>query len=133
VDAKIAWLENRELERRLGWGKALEPTLWRVFPPAGSDAEIRDYYGALWGKLNQFVHPSREFRYRMICDQPHLFTDAFDEKWATEGLSLTSDVFDIIWLTVLGRFPESATLLSDKHAFRLCPITKSMVQSMHEP
>src|SRR5262249_18422053 len=133
VEGKIDWLEDRESKHKLGWHQTLEPTLRQVFPPTGSVAEVRDYYTGLWGKLNEFVHPSREFRYRMICEQPHQFIEAFDQKWAKEGLSVTTGIFDIIWLTVLGRFPESATLLSGKHAFALCPLTKRIVQSMHEP
>jgi hypothetical protein len=129
VDAKIAWLENRYVN----WRDTLEPTLWHVFPPAASDMEVRDYFRGLWGKLNRYVHPSQEFRYRMIGERPLLLTDGFDETWAKEGLSVTSDVFDLIWLTVLGRFPASATLVSVANTFRLCPLTKAMVQSMHEP
>lgn len=122
ADDKIEWLENHK--PRLNWANAIAPGLRRVL--GDSDATIDDLHH-LWDLLNKCVHPSKEFRYRMIEDSNLLVTDGFDESWAKESLDASAEVFDLVWLSVLARFPKCCEHLERPNTFKASPRTKQRI------
>jgi hypothetical protein len=68
------------------------------------------------------VHPSGEIRENLMGESGLHVRDAFDEGWARETLRDALEVFEILWLAVLARFPAAIlALLADPHTFRVCP------------
>jgi hypothetical protein len=127
---KSDWLADREEKRRLNWNSVMSPGLLRLFPTM-QHAEIEDVFHPIWAHLSGSVHPSSDLRIRKIDyselkDDMHLL-DSFNEAWAIESLDLSSQVFDLIWLAVLSRFPNCLPLLSDPKSFRHCPMTRDLV------
>ena len=47
-----------------------------------------------------------------------------------ETLADAAEVFGLVWLTVLSRFPAAApALLADPHTFRACPQLRAVLES----
>jgi hypothetical protein len=54
--------------------------------------------------------------------------DAFDEGWARATLADAADVFGLIWLAVLSRFPLAVpALLANADTFRACPQLRAVL------
>jgi hypothetical protein len=124
VDHKIAWLEARK--PRPNWKTVVEPTLRAVLPCIEHD-RIPDHYQPLWQTLNRCVHPSAELRYKLIGPSALLVTDSFDSAWAAESVQAASDVFDLVWIAVLSRFPKCVPLLKNSNAFADCPHAHTLI------
>jgi hypothetical protein len=122
ADDKIEWLET--LKPPLHWNTAIAPGLRKVV--GESESTINDLH-ATWNRLNECVHPSKEFRYRMIEPSNLLVTDGFDEAWANEALDISAEIFDLVWLSVLARFPKCCEHLEGSNSFKACPRTKMSV------
>jgi hypothetical protein len=116
---KHEWLTNRE--DQLDWRRLIAPTLARLFPaniPADIDARFRP----LWQRLNHGVHPSGDLREKLIGASALHVRDAFDEAWARQTHADAVEVFGLIWLAILSRFPDAIpALLADPHTFQVCP------------
>src|SRR2546427_3547396 len=112
LDDKISWLEQHESTLR--WGNCIYPVLGRVFPLVEQEQEVREHYRQLWQSLNRYVHPSVDLVSRMIEESSLLVTDGFDETWATEIIQDATEVFDLIWLAVISRFPRCVPLLAQQ-------------------
>lgn len=127
VQKKLDWLENRK--PRLNWENCLRPVLFQVFPLAEEETEVGEHYRELWQSLNKYVHPSQELFYRMLDDSALLVRDGFDEGWAREIMQVATEVFDLIWLAVMGRFPNCAPALEQKGLLKDYPITGLVLSS----
>jgi hypothetical protein len=126
LDDKISWLEERE--SNLGWGNCICPMLGKVFPLVEQEQEVREHYRQLWQSLNRYAHPSVGLVSRMIGESALLFTDSFDEVWAREIIQDATEVFDLIWLAVISRFPKCAPLLAQQEYGLVCPLTQAVVE-----
>jgi len=126
LDDKILWLEERE--SNLGWGNCICPMLGKVFPLVEQEQEVQEHYHQLWQSLNRYVHPSVGLVSRMIGESALLFTDSFDEIWATEIIQDATEVFDLIWLAVISRFPKCAPLLAQQEYGLVCPLTQAVLE-----
>jgi hypothetical protein len=102
---QLVWLD--EQEGNLTWGRYIQEVLKAVHPLAKEKAEVRTYYHDRWRYLNQHVHPSAHLSVR-LADTGQILTDCFDEEWAAETLAAARDVFDLVWLAVLHRYPKAA-------------------------
>jgi len=124
MDDKHDWLTQRE--DRLNWRSVIAPTLTRLFS-AGTPAEIDSHFKPLWDRLNRCVHPSGELREKLIGESALLHRDAFDEAWARETHADAVEVFGLICLAVLSRFPAAVpALLADSNIFRMCPQLRTL-------
>ena len=121
LDEKHDWLTKRE--GRLNWQTLIAPTLAKLFS-AGTPEEVESRFKPLWDRLNRCVHPTGELCEKLIAnpDAPLHAIDAFDEAWARETCREAAEVFSLLWLAVLSRFPEAVpALLADPHSFEACP------------
>jgi hypothetical protein len=126
LDDKIAWLMQRET--KLGWNTVIAPTLAHLFP-ADAPGAAQDRFKPLWDRLNRVVHPSGDLRLRLVDKSALLVRDAFDEGWARETLADAAEVFGLIWLAVLSRFPDAIpALLADPNTFRACPQVRAVLE-----
>lgn len=100
---KFDWLHK--YGGKLDWNRCIEPILRRVHPLADREKEVRDHYHQLWQYLNLYVHPSAYLAVQMVGESSLLVTDNFDREWATRALAVGSDVFDLVWLTILHHYP----------------------------
>jgi hypothetical protein len=109
LDDKVAWLEKRERERgrgrNLNWDGCIEPVLRSVFPLADREKKVRDFYQAQYKELHQYVHPSVYLGEKMIGESALHVIDNFDDELALEAIRAASNVFDLVWLTVLRHHP----------------------------
>lgn len=110
ADDKVDWLDR--YSRKLNWPSCIEPTMKTVFPLAGQQKEVLDYYYDLWNSLNEHVHPSGTQLNRLVGESTLLVLDNFDEEWARETIAAARCVFDVIWLAVLNRYPLAFNRLS---------------------
>jgi hypothetical protein len=119
LDDKNAWLMQRET--RLNWNTVIAPTLALLFPADAPEA-IQGRFKPLWDRLNRIVHPSGDLRLMLVDESTLLVRDAFDEQWARETLADAAEVFGLICLAVVTRFPDALpALLANPHTFRACP------------
>ena len=126
VDDKHEWLAASE--NRMGWPNLMLPVLRQVFAQDDEKA-IRDCFKPIWETLNGYVHPSATLREDLIEDSGLLFRDAFDENLASKSLHYASQVFDLLWLAMLWRFPKAkARLLADANAFKRSPRVRPMIE-----
>jgi hypothetical protein len=64
----------------------------------------------------------------MMGESALLVTDSFDETWATEIIQDATEVFDLIWLAVISRFPKCAPLLAQQEYGLVCPLTQTVLE-----
>lgn len=126
LEKKVQWLHQHE--RQLSWRTCIRPTLEKVFPLVAREKEVLEHYQELWQSLNKYVHPSVDLVSRMMGESALLVTDSFDETWATEIIQDATEVFDVIWLAVISRFPECAPLLAQQEHGLSCPLTQSVLK-----
>lgn len=124
LDLKIHWLE----QRKLNWRNCIGPVLGKVFPLAAQEKNAAERYYALWQTLNSYVHPSADLFSKLVGESALLATDRFDAAWATEILAMATQVFDVIWLALLSRFPRTALLLAQNEHGLVCPLTQMIVE-----
>lgn len=120
VDDKVAWLHKHEW--KINWRSVIRPLVYKVI-----EKRERQHYSHIWGSLNRSVHASVELRYRLIDESALAIRDAFDLRWAKDTCQIASDVFDVIWLVVLRRFPDCIPFLGGKNCFINTPRTKSLI------
>ncbi len=54
--------------------------------------------------------------------------DSFDEGWARQTLADAAEVFGLIWLAVLSRFPAAVpALFANADTFRACPQVRAVL------
>lgn len=121
VDEKIEWLQDRE--RDLNWGNVIHPTLSSLLPKSAQNSGAGSYRD-LWQQMNECVHPTKTIRDKMIEESTLLLADNFDENWANETLDAATQVFDLIWLTILDRFPNIKSSLDIEKSFRTSPLVR---------
>ncbi len=126
LDDKISWLEQHESNLR--WDNCISPMLGKVFPLVEQEQEVREHYRQLWKSLNRYAHPSVGLISRMIEESALMVTDSFDEIWATEIIQDATEVFDLIWLAVISRFPKCAPLLAQQEYGLVCPLTQAALE-----
>jgi hypothetical protein len=127
LEDKHNWLMQRE--DRPNWKTVIAPTLARLFT-AGAPAGIEFHFKPLWDRLNRCVHPSGELREKLVGESALLARDASDEKWARETHAEATEVFALVWLTILSRFPGAVpALLTDQETFRACPQLRAVLGS----
>jgi hypothetical protein len=127
VDDKHDWLTQRE--NKLNWRTLIVSTLSSLFT-ADSQEEIESQFKPLWDRLNACVHPSGDLREKLAGDSTLLAVDAFDEAWARETHRDTAEVFAVIWLAIMSRFPGAApALLADATTFHVCPQLRSVLRA----
>lgn len=102
--------------------------LGKVFPLVEQEQEVREHYRQLWQSLNRYVHPSVALVSRMIEESALMVTDSFDETWATEIIQDATEVFDLIWLAVISRFPCCVPLLAQQEYGLACPLTQVVLE-----
>jgi len=125
LDDKHDWLTKRQ--HRLNWPLLIAPTMTRLFP-ADTPAEVEAHFKPLWDRLNRCVHPSGALREKSIGESALHVRDAFDETWARETHVDAVDVFGLIFLAVLARFPAAVpVLLADPNSFRGCPQLRAVL------
>jgi hypothetical protein len=128
IAEKHDWLTERE--ERLNWGTTIAPTLARLIPGADETC-IGSHYRPLWQRLNRCVHPSGELREKLVSESALLVHDAFDEEWAREALTYAAQVFALIWMAVLSRFPAAIPrVLSKQNAFQTCPQVREWLKRL---
>jgi hypothetical protein len=85
----------------------------------------------VWQRLNRCVHPSGELRERLTDESALLARDAFDERWARETQADALEVFGLIQLAVVLRFPNARrALLADPHVFRTRPQLRAALEKV---
>lgn len=120
VDAKVEWLNKHA--RHIHWRSIIRPLVDKVVA-----TRDRHHYAQIWGNLNRCVHPSLNLRYRLIDESSLGITDNFDLQWARDTCRIASDVFDVIWLIVLRRFPDCIPLLDGKNFFLNTPRSRALI------
>jgi hypothetical protein len=131
LDDKNAWLMQQET--RLNWNTLIAPTLARLFPADAPEAR-HEHFRPLWDRLNRMVHPSGELRLMLVDESALLVRDAFDERWARETLADAAEVFALIWLAILSRFPAAVpALVADPHTFRSCRQLRAVLEGTVPP
>jgi len=131
VDDKHEWLARNE--KSMGWRTPILPLLERLFP-MDNQKEIENCFKPTWDTLNCYVHPSAILRDDLIEESGLLFRDAFDEKLANKALHYATEVFELVWLAVLWRFPKAKPrLLSDPNVFKKCPRVRAMLEKSQGP
>src|SRR5262249_30293791 len=127
LDDKHNWLTEREC--RLDWRRLIAPILSRLFS-AGTAAEVESLFKPLWDRLNRCVHPPGELREKLVGESGLHARDAFDQGWARETLVDAAQVFGLIWLATLSRFPGAVpVLLADADTFHACPQLRAVLKS----
>ncbi len=125
LNEKHDWLMSRE--DRLNWRTLIAPTLARLFT-AEEPGEIEAHFKPLWERLNHCVHATGQLRERMSGESGLLVQDAFDPDWARDTHADAVEVFEVIWLAILSRFPLAVpALLADPCAFKACSATPKCV------
>jgi hypothetical protein len=125
VGEKHDWLTQRE--EQLRW-PFIALTLRRLFS-AGVPGEAEALFKPLWDRLNRCVHPSGELREKLVGESVLHAVDAFNEGWARQTLADAEEVFGLIWLAVLSRFPRAVpALLADPNTFRACPQMRAVLE-----
>jgi hypothetical protein len=126
IDDKHDWLTKQE--DRLNWKTLIGPTLARLFP-AGAPSDAASYFKPLWDRLNRCVHPSGDLREKLVGESALHARDAFDEAWARETRAAAVEVFGLIWLAVLSRFPAAVpALIADPSIFQACPQLRKVLE-----
>jgi hypothetical protein len=120
IDVKLAWLDRRAF--KLNWRTAIRPLLQGVV-----ERSEHGYFGCLWGRLNKCVHASAKIRSRLMGESAAAVKDAFDQTWAEETCQISTDVFDIIWLLILRRFPGCVKKLAGSQCFSNTPRSRRMI------
>jgi hypothetical protein len=113
----------------LSWGNVIEPTLRRVFRLAEKEGEVLDYYHKLWKDLNNYVHPTHFLVERMI-DRDAILIDRFDQEWAKETIDVARDVFDLVLLAVIARFPGCLEMVARHGLIVEYPRTKEILKEV---
>ena len=126
LDDKILWL--KQCESTLHWGNCIYPMLGKVLPVVEREPEVREHYRKLWQSLHKYAHPSMDLASRMMGESVLLVTDSFDETWATEIIQDATEVFDLIWLTAISRFPECTPLFAKQEYGLVCPLTQAVLE-----
>jgi hypothetical protein len=129
IDDKSVWLENLEENRGLSWRNIIKPTLYRIFPLAEEQGEVPDYYHKLWKDLNNYVHPTHFLVERMI-DRDGILIDRFDQEWAKETIDVAMDVFDLVWLAVIARFPGCLKMVATQGLIVEYPRTEEILKGI---
>lgn len=125
LDDKHRWLARPNA--RLDWSTVIQPALLHLFP-SSARAEVVSQFKPLWDDLNRCVHPSSELRESLLGESALHVRDAFDEPWARRTQALAVDVFELIWLAVLNRFPAAVPpLLAEPFALQGCPNLRSLL------
>lgn len=107
--------------------------LGKVLPLVEQEPEVREHYHNLWQSLHKYVHPSVDLVSRMMGESDLLVADSFDETWATEIIQDATEVFDLIWLATISRFPKCAPLLAQQEYGLVCPLTQAVLEKLAEP
>jgi hypothetical protein len=128
IDDKVEWLAQYE-RKMFRWDSFVKPRLLQLLPQA-KDTEMERYYKSLWDKLNEYVHPSKALLDRMVIDAPgFLMKDSFDKNWALETIEVATDVFDLVWLAIIWRFPECAEVLAQQGFHIEYPIVTTVLEN----
>jgi hypothetical protein len=113
LDTKHDWLSRRETNPN--WPRVIVPTLKRVFRAKGGDMKLLESrYKPVWGRLNRCVHPSGELREILFGASNLQVNCAFDRTWALQTLEDAAEVFGLICLAVLSRFPKAISDLKSQ-------------------
>ncbi len=120
LDDKAAWLDRHQM--RIRWSTVIRPIRDKVI-----DRAEWEHFGRIWGELNRCVHASWSLRDKMLDESALFVKDAFDQNWAIETCQVASDVFDLIWLIVLRRFPTCIPALEKSNSFLNTPRTRKTV------
>lgn len=123
VDEKVEWLESRG--PGLHFHSLIVPILNVLVP----DREHKLYKG-YWRELNQHVHPTKDLRYRMVEESALAVRDGFDQQWAESTINLACEVYDLIWLMTLHRFPKCVSLLTGPKMFMMSPKTTRILREL---
>jgi hypothetical protein len=130
IDDKHEWLMARE--RWLGWNDCIVPVLAHLFT-ASDQADIGSHFRPLWERLNRCVHPSGELREKLAAEPTLHVLDAFDQAWAEETHADAVEVFGLIYLAVLSRFPKAVpALLADPHCFKVLPTLRTVLATSEQ-
>jgi hypothetical protein len=113
-DEKFEWLEKHG--EKLNWRSCIEPALRKALPLAETHAQVREDCKSLWEHLHKYVHASAFLTGKMIGESALLVKDNFDKELALETVAFASRVFDLIWLMVLGNYPNAADQLGELSA-----------------
>ena len=108
------------------WANVFEPTLRAVLRVPDKQGRDLDYYHRLWKNLHKYVHPSH-FLVETMIDRDGLVIDRFNEEWAKETIEVCTDIFDLIWLVVITRFPGCVTDLDPKKLTVKYPLTTQVL------
>jgi hypothetical protein len=126
IDDKINWLSVQERKNKLTRKTLIDPLL-RCFHGVNEQGLIDSGLPALWEKLNQRVHPSKELWEEVLAHPHRPMLDVFDEPAARETLRAMEEIFDIIWLGVLTMFHHAVPKLDSADDFLRCPRTQQFV------
>jgi len=100
----------KEIEKRIPSWNIVSNTLCKVL--SRPEKEIQTQFRPLWDDLNKYAHPSaRQMDFVAAQDFSALVTDSFNEGLARELLRVTDKVFDLVYATVLRRFPKAIRLV----------------------
>jgi hypothetical protein len=100
----------KEIEKRIPSWNIVSNTLCKVL--SRPEKEIQTQFRPLWDDLNKYAHPSaRQMDFVAAQDFSALVTDSFNEGLARKLLRVTDKVFDLVYATVLRRFPKAIRLV----------------------
>jgi hypothetical protein len=64
----------------------------------------------------------------MIDESNLLLVDNYDDAWAREAIQDGTEVFDLIWLAVLKRFPACVPFLENSLTCKYCTKARAFLQ-----
>lgn len=107
LDEQFDWARVLEGQHIYGW-RVVETTLRQVLNKPTN--KVVALFKPLWNTLNRYVHPST-IQMDMVAEEDFsvLVTDSFNEKLAKGLQDATDQIMDVIYATVLNRFPKAKT------------------------
>jgi len=126
LNDKTMWLAQRESNLR--WDNCIGPMLGKVLPLVEQEQEVQEHYHALWKSLHKYAHPSVDLVSRMMGESALFMTGSFDETWAKEIIQDATEVFDLICLAMISRFPRCAPVLAQQEHGLVCPLTQAVLE-----
>lgn len=104
LDDQIQKIKEIEDKKIYGWN-LVESVLCEIFNSNNESIQLK--FKPLWDYLNKHVHPSAK-QMDMVAkeDFSSFVTDSFNEKLAKNVLGATNEVFDIIDMIILKKYPK---------------------------
>jgi hypothetical protein len=65
-----------------------------------------------------------------MIDRDSILIDRFDQEWAKETINVATDVFDLVWLAVIARFPGCLKMVATQGLIVVYPRTEEILKGI---